>query len=98
VVPLLAETADGGFWQAFAEAANGLVHLEWDCAEPTWQRVAERVEALDGTWRLTRCPLDWKQPPLDVWGPARGDRFLMRRLKAALDPRGVLNPGRFAGG
>jgi glycolate oxidase FAD binding subunit len=98
VVPLLAETADGGFWQAFAEAANGLVHLEWDCAEPTWQRVAERVEALGGTWRLTRCPLDWKQPPLDVWGPARGDRFLMRRLKAALDPRGVLNPGRFAGG
>lgn len=97
VVPLLA-SMPGGFWQAFAEAGNGVVHLAWDCAEETWRSVAERVEALGGTWRLMRCPLGWKREGLDVWGPARGDRFLMRRLKAALDPGGVLNPGRFAGG
>lgn len=98
VVPLLAETPEGGFWEAFAEAGNGVVHLGWDCAEEAWRAVAERVEALGGTWRLTRCPLEWKRAGLDVWGPVRGDRFLMRRLKAALDPRAVMNPGRFAGG
>jgi glycolate oxidase FAD binding subunit len=98
LVPLLAEIPEGGFWQAFAEAGNGLVHLEWDCVEDAWRDVATRVEALGGTWRLTRCPLDWKRGGVDVWGPARGDRFLMRRLKAAMDPRGVMNPGRFAGG
>ena len=35
---------------------------------------------------------------LDVWGdvgPALGP---MRRLKGELDPRGILNPGRFVGG
>jgi glycolate oxidase FAD binding subunit len=63
-----------------------------------WRAIADHVESVGGAWVLTHCPLDWKQAPLDVWGPVRGDRFLMRRLKAALDPRGLLSPGRFVGG
>ncbi|OGP75544.1 MAG: hypothetical protein A2V86_07620 [Deltaproteobacteria bacterium RBG_16_49_23] len=35
---------------------------------------------------------------IDVWGEPRGDYEIMRRLKKEIDPKGILNPGRFAGG
>lgn len=34
---------------------------------------------------------------LDVWGHVGGAFPLMKRLKETLDPRGILNPGRFVG-
>jgi len=35
---------------------------------------------------------------MDVWGEQRGDYEIMRRLKREIDPKGILNPGRFVGG
>lgn len=35
---------------------------------------------------------------IDVWGGQRGDYEIMRRLKREIDPKGILNPGRFVGG
>lgn len=35
---------------------------------------------------------------LDVWGGQRGDIKIMRQLKREIDPKGILNPGRFVGG
>jgi len=35
---------------------------------------------------------------VNVWGAARPDFELMRRVKAIFDPQNVLSPGRFAGG
>ena len=35
---------------------------------------------------------------IDVWGSVRTAFPLMKRLKASLDPHGLLNPGRFVGG
>jgi glycolate oxidase FAD binding subunit len=84
--------------RAFAEVGSGIVRLDWEMPGTAWRAIADHAESLGGAWVVTHCPLDWKQPPLDVWGPVRGDRVLMRRLKAALDPRGVLSPGRFVGG
>lgn len=101
VVPVLALAASqppASRLRAFAEVATGVVRLDWQAPNTAWRAIADHVESTGGAWVLTHCPLDWKQAPLDVWGPARGDRFLMRRLKAALDPRGVLSPGRFVGG
>jgi glycolate oxidase FAD binding subunit len=35
---------------------------------------------------------------LDPWGDTRSDFTLMKKIKANLDPLGVLNPGRYLGG
>jgi glycolate oxidase FAD binding subunit len=35
---------------------------------------------------------------IDVWGMPPDGLGVMRRLKAAFDPKGILNPGRFVGG
>jgi FAD/FMN-containing dehydrogenase len=47
---------------------------------------------------LEWCPAELKTSPEIVWGPARPDFELMRRVKRSFDPQNVLAPGRFAGG
>jgi glycolate oxidase FAD binding subunit len=44
------------------------------------------------------CPTELKTSLDIVWGPARPDFELMRRVKHSFDPENVLAPGRFAGG
>lgn len=43
------------------------------------------------------CPAEVKRAIGGVWGPAHPDFSLMKRVKNAFDPEGVLSPGRFAG-
>ena len=50
-----------------------------------------------GALVLERAPVELKRE-VGVWGEPREDFELMRRLKAELDPKGVLNPGRYLGG
>ncbi len=58
------------------------------CAQPELQASA----------MLEWCPSEIKTSPEIVWGPARPDFELMRRMKNSFDPQNVLAPGRFAGG
>jgi len=69
---------------------------------------AERLVSLIGRLRLAagamggilvaeRCPAQLKAG-IDVWGPPGDDFEVMRKLKAAWDPKGVLAPGRYLGG
>jgi glycolate oxidase FAD binding subunit len=53
---------------------------------------------IGGSAMLEWCPLEVKTAAGGVWGPRRNDFALMSRVKTAFDPRGVLSPGRFAGG
>jgi glycolate oxidase FAD binding subunit len=46
---------------------------------------------------VQRCPPALKHG-FDVWGDPGSSVSLMRALKAKLDPRGTLNPGRYVGG
>jgi glycolate oxidase FAD binding subunit len=55
------------------------------------------AEQYGGSMVAESAPPALKQK-LDPWGTPRGDFILMSRIKANLDPLGVLNPGRFLGG
>ena len=46
---------------------------------------------------IERCPTALKRS-IDVWGDPGASVGLMRALKAKLDPRNTLNPGRYVGG
>jgi glycolate dehydrogenase FAD-binding subunit len=59
-----------------------------------WRRV---VEARGGHARLDSAPLAVKER-VPVWDPPGPAHRIMKRLKDELDPRGILNPGRFVGG
>lgn len=76
-----------------AHAGNGIVQAHYGDIG------LEAARSLAASWRkaaitvVTRCPAAWKRD-IDVWGSPPRDIELMRRVKAAFDPRGVFNPGR----
>ena len=59
-------------------------------------RIRNAAEKLRGALTVISAPVDIKRK-LDAWGmPATGFE-LMRKFKAAWDPKGILAPGRFVG-
>ena len=68
-----------------------------DCRPGLIGRLRHIAHDLGGSLAVTRCPAELK-PALDVWGPPGDDFEVMRKLKAAWDPKGTLSPGRFMGG
>ncbi|MEE9262701.1 MAG: FAD-binding oxidoreductase [Dehalococcoidia bacterium] len=86
-----------------ADIGTGSVRSLWWAAEdasvpPEFvRRVTSLVNYLEGGWVIERCPSEIKRG-LDVWGPPPDSMEVMRRIKATLDPAGLLNPGRFVGG
>ena len=86
-----------------ADVGTGLVrNLSWGEAHP--EDLKDRLKWVTGemlrskgAWVVERCPPELKHG-LDVWGPPPPGLEIMRRLKLALDPHGILNPGRFVGG
>jgi glycolate oxidase FAD binding subunit len=59
--------------------------------------VFDLAAAQDGHATILWCPPELKRL-VNIWGPARPDFALMRSLKDAFDPHGILSPGRFVGG
>jgi len=55
------------------------------------------TEKYEGSMVMECAPAPLKQK-LDPWGSPREDFLVMRRIKDNVDPRRVLNPGRFLGG
>jgi glycolate oxidase FAD binding subunit len=86
-----------------AHAGNGIVRGHWG-GDLTKERAAsiltawrEQVAQKQGSVIVERAPSEWKAT-LNVWGPPRGDAWLMCEVKKKFDPRGVFNPGRFVDG
>jgi glycolate oxidase FAD binding subunit len=93
-----ADLPDGLLLQAHAGSGIVIGHAG---ADLTAGRAAAMLKGLlatatsvRGNLIVTRCPAAWKAA-LPVWGAPRGDAWLMRRVKDALDPCGLFNPGRF---
>lgn len=88
---------------SFAQTAIGVLHLclwaedGFSAAPsllPTLREVSERS---GGALIAEKCPADVKER-FDVWGSPGDDFEVMRKLKLAWDPSGILAPGRFVGG
>ncbi|MFO0863636.1 MAG: FAD-binding oxidoreductase [Gemmataceae bacterium] len=87
----------------FAHAGNGIVRgmtsrsLTQDQAVQLIVACRQQAAGCNGAVIVTHAPAEWKAR-LEPWGPAPADAWLMREVKAKLDPRGMFNPGRFVAG
>ncbi len=88
--------------RASAGVANGVLHVTLRDGAPgdtaaLLARVRESLAPLGAT-----CVVEHAAPvakvALDVWGDVGPALDVMRRLKTEMDPRGILNPGRYVGG
>jgi glycolate oxidase FAD binding subunit len=102
-VPAFVKDIDPGTWAVQAHAGNGIVrgHIletsgEAAAVGPEVDRLRAWAVRDGGNLVLTRCPTALKER-LRVWGEPRPDWALAQAIKSTLDPRGLLNPGRFVG-
>lgn len=72
--------------------------------EDSRRRVVQAAEQIFGACAglsasnaIPWCPSEWKGS-LKIWGPDRVDFPLMQSVKKVFDPKGILSPGRYAGG
>ena len=64
---------------------------------PALSEIRRQVVSSGGSVILQKLPPGWKEH-IDVWGPTGTAASLMKGMKQAFDPSGVLNPGRFVEG
>lgn len=82
--------------RCLAHAANGIVRIAVDdraCVGPLVERLRPSREAAGGSLVVWRAGPEVKRA-LSVWGDLGQGAGLMRRLRAASDPGGILAPGR----
>jgi len=82
----------------FLDWGGGLVWLTGPATATTHDAIAAVVRAACGTWSLLRGPDTLRAAVAVVPPEAEPLARITRRVKAAFDPRGVLNPGRIYAG
>jgi glycolate dehydrogenase FAD-binding subunit len=112
VAPFMAEAAAGvratGLrLMAAAHAGNGIVTVLLTAGEGEARGVGGTVKALAGLRDQARAAggelvIEWAplavKEEISVWDSPGASVRLMERIKARLDPKGIMNPGRLVGG
>ncbi len=82
----------------FLDWGGGLIWLTGPATEATHRAVETAARAAGGVWTLMRAP-DALRSSVDVVPPEPAPlAAIARRVKDAMDPRGILNPGRIYAG
>jgi glycolate oxidase FAD binding subunit len=82
----------------YLDWGGGLVWLAGPATEATHRAIEAAARAAGGTWTLLRAP-DSLRGAVDVVPPEAAPlAAITRRVKQAMDPRGILNPGRIYAG
>jgi glycolate oxidase FAD binding subunit len=77
---------------------GGLVLVAGPATEAMHAAVTGAAQAAGGVWTLLRAPAPWRAAVAVVPAEAPALSAITRRVKAVMDPGGILNPGRiFAG-
>jgi len=84
----------------FAQPGVGIALLcllevkQGDALRGLIDRVRKLAAEIGGALVVERCSTQLKSA-IDVWGPVGDDFEMMRKVKLAWDPKGILSPGRF---
>jgi glycolate oxidase FAD binding subunit len=94
---MLRAVADAGV-SGFLDWGGGLVWLAGSADAATHAAVEAAARTAHGTWTLLRAPEPLRAAVQVVPPEPPALAAITRRVKAALDPRGILNPGRIYAG
>ncbi|MGI3778712.1 MAG: FAD-binding protein [Janthinobacterium lividum] len=96
--PGVLDAAEAAGVRGFLDWGGGLAWLAGPASEAAHGAVSRAALAAGGVWTLLRAP-DGLRAAVDVVPPeAAALAAITRRVKAAMDPGGVLNPGRMVAG
>ena len=98
VQPVLRTLSDTVDAPGYLDWGGGLVWIAAPATVAAHAAVVAAVDEASGTWLLMRAPNSMRTA-VDVIPPEPEPLTrITRRVKAALDPHGILNPGRLYGG
>jgi glycolate oxidase FAD binding subunit len=96
--PLILEAAEAAGARGFLDWGGGLAMIAGPATEVAHAAIMGAAARAGGIWTLLRAPAPWRSVAHVVPPEAPALAAISRRVKAAMDPAGILNPGRiFAG-
>ena len=84
--------------RGYLDWGGGLAMLAGPACEAVHQGITQAVQAAGGIWTLLRAPEPLRAAVDVVPREAAPLAAIARRVKAVMDPKGLLNPGRLAAG